>query len=242
MRHLVAWIIRVNISDEDLRRRGQTLIILTLGLISLALAFLPVGLASNQTLIPVLSISAITAMVGVIFLARAGRVNPGAYLLLFVVLAGATGSVAGNLASPSALFFLVLPILCTSILLPPIHIWSMLVLALAGSLLGFGLFPAEIRNDTNWRVILLTALLLQVVVALISFLGAQMVARALTTAAAARAEAEAANQALIASNASLETRVAERTAPRSSNSPMNGPLLPGNCRPASKPGVLPHPC
>ncbi|MCX7790627.1 MAG: STAS domain-containing protein [Chloroflexaceae bacterium] len=202
----------MNTSDEDRRRRGATLIVLAICLIGLALAFLPVSLATAQPSITSVISVAVALLVGTIALARSGRVNLGASLLLFVVLAGATGSMAANPNAPTGPFFLILPVLCASILLPPIHIWSMLVLTMTGSLLGFSFFPAEVRNDTNWRVILLTAMILQVIVALISFLGAQMVARALVTAAAARAEAEAANRALTASNASLEARVAERTA------------------------------
>lgn len=212
MQRLGSWIIRVNTSDEDRQRRGQTLIILGIGLIALALASIPLSVIAGQPSALFISSSAFVLLVGVIILARAGLVNPGAYLLLLVLLAGIIGSIADRPATPNGLFFMILPILCASILLPPIHIWSTLVLALAGVLLGYGLLPANLRDDRYWRVAALSAPLLMGMTALVSFLGARMVTRSLAVANAARAEAEAANQALTASNASLEARVAERTA------------------------------
>ncbi|MCS6880996.1 MAG: STAS domain-containing protein [Oscillochloridaceae bacterium] len=212
MQRLGSWIIRVNTSNEDRQRRGQTLIILGIGLIALALAAIPLSMIAGQPSALFISASALVLLVGVIILARMGRVNLGAYLLLFVLLAGIIGSFVARPVTPNGLFFMILPILCASILLPPIHIWSTLVLAMAGVLLSFGLLPANLRDDRYWRVAALSAPLLMAMSALVSFLGARMVKRSLTMAHAARAEADAANQALAASNVSLEARVAERTA------------------------------
>ncbi|MFQ3662859.1 MAG: hypothetical protein SNJ69_10755 [Chloroflexaceae bacterium] len=135
--------------------RPDTLIMLTIGLLALGLASVPVILITSQALTLLISASAMLVLVGVIILARAGRVNPGACLLLFVVLAGATGSIVSSPNAPGDQFLMILVILCASILLPPIHTWSALVLTLAGSLLAFGLLAAEFRDSAHWRLILL---------------------------------------------------------------------------------------
>lgn len=111
MQRLGSWIIRVNTSDEDRQRRGQTLIILGIGLIALALASIPLSVIAGQPSALFISSSAFVLLVGVIILARAGLVNPGAYLLLLVLLAGIIGSIADRPATPNGLFFMILPIL-----------------------------------------------------------------------------------------------------------------------------------
>ncbi len=213
MNNLATWIVRVNSPDENVRRRGKQLIIIALGLMILALALIPVIIATVYTTMGLVWLSgAAIAFAGVVLLGRAGQVNLGAYILIGTTLLVISGSLPTSNNQPNGIFFMVLPVLCAGVLLPPVHVWGVLALAIVGSGIGFGLLPPELRVSMIWRQSILSAPLLLSVVALITFLSARTTSRALGTAEAARAEAEAASEALAASNSALEARVEERTA------------------------------
>lgn len=213
MDNLATWLVSVNSPDEDVQRRGKLLIIIALSLVVLALALILVVLANvYTTMLLVWMTGGTIACASVVLLGRAGLVNLGAYLLIGTMLLVISGSLPTSNNQPNALFFMILPVLCAGVLLPPVHVWGVLALTIVGSGIGFGLLPPEARNSVLWRTSMLSAPLLTSMVALITFLSARTTRHALGAAAAARAEAEAASAALAASNTSLEARVEERTA------------------------------
>lgn len=211
-----AWgdrITAVRSSDEEIRRRGQMLIIIAIDMALLALAFVPVLLATTRS-VPAMVTVVVGAIifVGVALLGRAGRVTAGAYLLIGVTLAAITGSIVSEGGSSNTPFYMILPVLFAGVLLPPRHIWVVLALAIAGIVGAAGLLPAEQRADPAWSQAILGAPMLLLLVALITYLSARGMLRALAAARQARAEAETAGQTLAASNTQLEARVEERTA------------------------------
>lgn len=209
---LATWLVSVNSPDEDVQRRGKLLIIIALGLVVLGLALILVVLANvYTTMLLVWMTGGTIACASVVLLGRAGLVNLGAYILIGTMLLVISGSLPTN-NDPNELFFMILPVLCAGVLLPPTHVWGVLALAIVGSGIGFGLLPPEARNSVLWRTSILSAPMLTSMVALITFLSARTTRRAIGAAAAARAEAEAASAALAASNSSLEARIEERTA------------------------------
>lgn len=213
MRMWGAALTTVHSSDADTQRRGRVLIIVAIGMAVLALAFVPVILSTTGGTVE-LAIIAIATVVFIVaaLLGRAGRVTLGAYLVIGVSLLGVTGGMLGGTSTANTPFYMILIVMLAGALLPPMQIWGMLVASILGIALGFTLLPAELRTGLAWRQASVGAPLLLIVVALLAFLSSQGASKALAAARQARDEAEQANAALAASNASLEARVEERTA------------------------------
>ncbi|HEY0604077.1 MAG TPA: STAS domain-containing protein [Herpetosiphonaceae bacterium] len=194
--------------DPEIRRRGRNTVILALGLIIFALLFLPVTFEQGNVLVAQLILSVgIVILLGVIWLARKGRVTEAALLLIITSLAGFAVGIVTNPIFSSSSFLISLPILMASVTLRPRQLWPILVICEVILVLGYVVFPkSQISNN-----IIVGIILMPVLVALMGFLGAQSTALALQSAQTARSEAEAAAQALEASNANLEATVSERT-------------------------------
>lgn len=212
MQRIGAWLIHVDVSDDDRQRRGRLLIVLTLGLMAVSLVSVPLVTLTRETHLVMPLLASIAAYVGIIVLAYFGWINVGAYLLIGMLLTGTTWLTLQFGQTPASLFFMAIPILCSSVVLQPFYTWAVLLLAMGCVWLIFHNLPDDFRDTGYWRLTLIPLFNLLTVVSLISFLSAWMMQRILAMATAARREAEAARQALAASNASLEAQVAERTA------------------------------
>lgn len=214
MQRIGAWLIHVHVdvSDDDRQRRGRLLIVLTLGLMAVSLVSVPLVTLTRETHLVMPLLASIAAYVGIIVLAYFGWINVGAYLLIGMLLTGTTWLTLQFGQTPASLFFMAIPILCSSVVLQPFYTWVVLLLAMGCVWLIFHNLPDDFRDTGYWRLTLIPLFNLLTVVSLISFLSAWMIQRILAMATAARQEAEAARQALAASNASLEAQVAERTA------------------------------
>lgn len=206
----------VRSADADTRRRGSNLIILALGMAALALAFAPfsLGMPNANIALALIGVSTVT-FISVAFMGRAGFVTQGAWIMIGVIELAILAAVATNDPTTSGAatpFYLVLAILLASVLLPPVHIWTALVIALVGLALvtGIGGDGAGITGELR-RSVTNSALMLSMV-AVISFVSARGTLAALREAQAARTEAELASRGLSAANANLEHRVEERTA------------------------------
>lgn len=212
MDRLGAWIASVRAPDEDVQRRGRLLNILALGMIMLSLVYVPISLITGYALLRIgqLLIMALAAA-GAFWLGRSGRITLGAYLLIGVLIYVVASSIPGRFFSANILFFTILPVLFADVLLAPIHIWNVLIITVVVSVVRVSQLPPGIRYSMSWNTAFYNAPLLLFAVALVSFLSARATIQTLRHLARARAEAEAASQALAASNAALETRVEERT-------------------------------
>ncbi|MFQ3662857.1 MAG: STAS domain-containing protein [Chloroflexaceae bacterium] len=207
------WLTKLYVPDEDTQRRRRVLNILALGLIVLSLSYVPIGLTTGYALLRIEQLLTIAvAAAGAYWLGRSGRVTPGAYLVIGVLIYVVASSIPGRFFSANILFFTILPVLFAGVLLAPIHVWNVLIITVAISVFRVSQLPPGIRYSMSWNTAFYNAPLLLIAVALVSFLSARATVQALRHLATARAEAEAANQALVASNADLEMRVAERTA------------------------------
>jgi len=213
MDRLGVWLTSLHVPDEDIQRRRRVLSILALGLIALSLSYVPISLITGYALLRIgqlLTVAAVAA--GAYWLGRSGRVTLGAYLVIGVLIYVVASSIPGRFFSANILFFTILPVLFAGVLLAPIHIWNVLIITVAISVFRVSQLPPGIRYSMSWNTAFYNAPLLLLAVALVSFLSARATVQALRHLAAARADAEAANQALAASNAALEMRIAERTA------------------------------
>lgn len=208
MRQFFDWLLTIAHSDSETRRRGGNVVIVALGLILLALLFTPLTLDQESLLFgPLIAVVGILILLGVIWLARKGRVTAAALLLVSTTLGDFGGSILGNPTFTSSAFLISLPVLIASVTLRPKQIWPILVICEIMLVVGYIVFPKS-QVSTN---IVIGIILLPGFVALMGFLGAQSTSLALQAAQAARNEAEAAAHALEASNANLEATVSERT-------------------------------
>lgn len=199
--------------DLDGLRRRRNVMIIGVGLALMAAVMLPTSLAQGAPAQASLILAAAVALfLGAAGLARAGQAGPAALLIVGVSIVANLVAMIVDPNTPSLPFFLVLATMLATVLLPPIHIWSVLVICLLGNALA-GVFFAPGRRDAElWSEAIANSSLLLIAVAVIGYLGASGITAALSQARVARDEAEAAGRALAASNATLEQRVEERTA------------------------------
>ena len=214
MQQFIGWILTINSADEDARRRGRNVVILALGLIAMAILFVPVVMLRSIVGPGVYATIAVAIglYAGVVMLARRGLVTLSALLFIateVIAVLGASFSTGQLSVGP---FFLVLALLIASLTLRPWQIWPVLAAITVGLFATiFALSSTPFAELYGYETIFGGVLLL-VVVALISFLGAKTTTGALRTADQARAEAERAAEALGRANLDLETAVGERTA------------------------------
>lgn len=208
MRQFFDWLLTIAHPDQETRRRGRNTVVLAFGLIIFALFFIPVIFEQENVLSGLLILSiGMPLLLGVIWLARKGRVTGAGLLLVITSLAGFGVGILTSPSFSSSAFLISLPVLMASLTLRPRQLWSIFAICEVILVLGYIVFPkSQVSSDIIVGIILLPAL-----VALMGFLGAQSTSLALDAAQAARSEAEAAAHALEASNANLEATVSERT-------------------------------
>ncbi|HMQ32506.1 MAG TPA: hypothetical protein PKD53_17370, partial [Chloroflexaceae bacterium] len=200
--------------DADTRRRGANLIMLGLGMALLALTLSVISTArGNAASNPALLAGVAVLFLGAAALGRAGHVGAGAWLIIAVSVLGTLSYLGEGTTALSAISYLVLAVLLAGVLLPPAQIWLVLGLCLVGVPAALRLGPSATPVSAATIAELASPLLLLVMVATIGFVSATGVVTALRQAQAARREAEAAGEALAATNAALERRCLEATAP-----------------------------
>lgn len=194
------------------KRRGRILVTLCLGVIGMLLSvgtaltllqpspgrFINLGLA-----ILVFTIAGV--------LGRKGYVTAGAYVVIGASGIGSLSGVFLNPTSPFNIFYLIIGVLLASVLLPPRQIWIVLGLCLVSIVGVMATIPSEIQATINLGLAAAHLTVLLTVSAFISFIGARSLTAALETADIARKQAETISQQLSAANATLESRVEERT-------------------------------
>ena len=200
------WAATPTVKDEELRRRGFLVVI-----VSAALALLALVLGINSLLIDQSSVAtAITLLsaatgIACAAMARSGIARPAAYLVTWFPCLGILAVLVTN-PSPTAVFFLSIPLLLASIVLSSLQILPVLLLGL-----GVALFGAS-RGGGIETGGYLPALFFVAMIGALAYLGAWSVERALRRAHDAGRAIEQANEALHGANSDLESRVARRTA------------------------------
>jgi rsbT co-antagonist protein RsbR len=177
-------------------------------LIPLAL-FIPQGLA----VLGLLAIGLI-AYATVLALARRGHVTAGGWLMVAMLTLGTLSGLAGFSSSSQffgGIYFLVLPLLVSSLVLRPTQIWVVLALVLIGIGVLVVFTSGAMLPDPVAALTFFSTLLLLIIVALLGFLSGKSVADALAEARATRLTAESTAAELARINAELELRVDDRT-------------------------------
>lgn len=205
-----AWLFDIRSSDEDVRRRGQIVVILALVNCTLAFLMVPVTLTGTSPTALILLISVII-QVGVIFAARAGMVSLGGAIIAIVT---ALGILAGIMIDPArylAPFFLVLPVLIAGLTLRPWQVWLVALACIGGEIAAVGLLPVDPLESTLRLQVTASTSLLVLTAAALSFVAARSNSAFLLNLIRSRAETEHARRALELVNNVLEQRIDERT-------------------------------
>lgn len=199
--------------DDDLRRRGQNLLIVLWGLMAIALLSVPGSLAGGRVgpLINAIGVIPLGALLA--WLTHRGRVGMVATIMIVTnTLSLMLVPVFGSAEFSVIAYYFIINIFIAGIVLRPGAVWAVLALNIAALALTAALVreipqvaPSILLTGTNVGLLLVFA-------TMIAILSNSTTLRALSEARQARAEALQASQALVESNASLERLVAERTA------------------------------
>jgi rsbT co-antagonist protein RsbR len=213
MRQFFNWLLTINSPDEDVRRRGRNVTIITLGLIALCLlSALLLLFAPAPAVTFAIIVIALAIYIGVLLLARRGHVTLGAIVLILEIILALFGSIWSVQSLSVTPYFFVLPLLIAGLTIRPWQIWIVLACIVAGLFAAILVFPGNPLNVFESSTTAYGSVLLLGIVALMSFLGAKSTSTALSIAEDARRQAETAAQTLSQVNIDLEATVAERTA------------------------------
>jgi rsbT co-antagonist protein RsbR len=193
-------------SDENLRRQGFLVIIVS---ITVTLLSLVLGLNSVRSaglgLTAALTLSSALVYLVCAGMARYGIVRPAALLVTWVPWLVIMTAMLNN-PSSMTLSFLSIPILLASITLSSLQILPVSLLGLAIALVA--ITRGETPGDESFTV----AFSFVLMISALAYLSAWSVERALGSTREARRELELSNKALNTTNSDLEARVVERTA------------------------------
>lgn len=214
MSSLFTWLVTIHSPDEDIRRRGRILVILSLGLIILAIVMLtPAFFAPDALPIIVVSTIYIGIFAATLQLGRRGYVTLGSFILCgIILLANLIGLGTNPTGFIEPAYFLVLPMLVAGLLLRPHYIAIVLVITLAGLGGALLLNPAAPLSTPSGQFTAISLGFLLLLVALISGISAYITGSALNATRFARSAAENTAAQLEQVNLTLEQRVQERTA------------------------------
>jgi len=213
MQNLIAQLTAVSSPDPDRQRRGRNLIIVSSGVILILIVVGGTLTALQPTIGRLINLGLAIFVFGMAaVLGRIGWVGTGGSILLAAIMLGSLSGFILNPTSPFNAFYTVLGLLLASLLLKPWQIWIVLGVYLIGVIVVYILLPPATREQLQLNLAFAHLTTLLIVSALLSFIGAQSLNAALNKAHQAQQQAEASYQQLLDVNASLETRIAERTA------------------------------
>lgn len=202
----------VTVGDADQRRRGQNLVTISLLLLGLVLASLPV-IATRAAPAPSLIANAIGVIVisMTIGLARRGKVDLASWILVGFSQVGVAVPLMLRPEVSSSIFYLLLPVIISGLVLRPWQVW--LVVGSTLAVIGVDVLitdPALFADPISFDLVVNTVLIIGSM-GTISFIGARINTQGFSEAAAARHEAERAAGQLQTMNTGLETAIAART-------------------------------
>lgn len=191
-------LVTITNADEDVRRRGRLIAILTLAMSGLAILFVPMVLLQPNAGSGLTAIGACLALyAGLLWLTHHGRITLAGYLLAGSVTVAALATMPFQNSVSTAPFYLVLAVLLAGVVLPARQIWLFMAFNLIALAVAIAFLPYNlIANGAGLQVVIGSALMV-LIGAFIGFLGANGTEQALAAArdharnaSAAQAEAE----------------------------------------------------
>lgn len=213
MASFLARLLEVRHPDADAQRRGRNVIIITIGVIAMSLASIPLVLIQPdpgpQLVGPVVG-SLIN--LGLILLARMGKVTAAAAGVVALLMLGLTLTPLASRQVGLVPQFMLVAVLIASVTARPWLVALTTVAAVGAIGLVGGALAGDPQKLPGTGEVLAVGAILAVMTGLLGALGAASTTRALREAREARERAEHAATALDEANRDLERRVAERTA------------------------------
>ncbi|NJN16843.1 MAG: STAS domain-containing protein [Oscillochloris sp.] len=207
-RPIISWLQQVttpDTSDDNLRRQGFLVVIVSLAITLLALLLgLRSIIAGDFTITTAIIFGGMLIYIACGVMARYGIIRPAAYLITWTPWLGIIIIIVTT-PNPTAIFFLSIPVLLASIVLSSLQTLPVTVLGLLITL--FMISRDVVVEDGNFA----SAIFFVVTISALAYLGAWSVERALQIAREASQALQGANQALHDANSDLENRVAQRT-------------------------------
>src|SRR5215211_1726920 len=176
MRRVLAKLLTIHADTSEVQQRGRAVVVLAIAMASVALIFVPVALILQSR--PQLSIAiemfAMVIFISAALLARGGRVDAGAGLLLGILIVTPLLVLVGGRSINIIPFALLFSVVIASLLLRPWQIWLVLVADLLGLVLALVYLWARgiILTEFDAAVVIVASVML-VMVAVVSFLGAR---------------------------------------------------------------------
>lgn len=196
-------------SDEDLRRRGQNLMIVLWGLMGVSVASLPVSIAYGRVGSVLNALVVLPLGLGLLALTAQGRVN---LVSIILVCANAASLVLvpvfGSAQFSVIAYYFVINLLVAGVVMRPSQIWATLALSLGALALTTALSWGARQEVTNVLIVAINTGVILIFAAVIAFIGAVTTARALREARQSREEAQRASAALAENLATLESQAA----------------------------------
>lgn len=214
MRTWINTLIATRATDPDVQRRALVVMQLIAMMLAANVLFLILALLSPEGGSPLIPIASSLCFIGAYALAQRGHASVAAWIVIGAFLTGALFAVA-NLdpgRGTNVGYFLTVLIVIASLTLPPLHLWLVTGGVAGGFLLTLTTTHPDLWNVPESRQAALNSSVLLVVIGLVSYIGARIARRAIREAQEARQMAERAQEELAQANASLEMRIAERTA------------------------------
>jgi anti-anti-sigma factor len=201
-------------TDPDAQRRALVVMQLIAMMLAANALFLGLALLSPDGGSPLIPVASSLCFIGAYALAWRGHVSAAAWIVILAFLTGALFAAASLDVERSVNvgYFLTVLIVIASLTLTPPQLWlvtggvvSSFLLALSLSHPDLWSLPDALQNAVNSSVLI-------VVVGLVSYIGARIARRTIREAQEARQMAERMQGELAQANATLEVRIAERTA------------------------------
>ncbi|WP_129628412.1 STAS domain-containing protein [Candidatus Oscillochloris fontis] len=200
-------------TDDDLRRRGQNLLIVLWILIAISLLSIPTSIIHGRVGSLLNTISVLPVAMLLLWMTHRGWVGWVTMIMLTIntmslILVPVFGSAEFSVIA----YYFIINTFIAGIVLRPIMVWGVLVLNIAALALTAVLAQQFPQEAPSLLVTSMNVGLLLIFATMIVILDSTTMMRTLSELRQARAETLHANQALAESNASLERLVADRTA------------------------------
>lgn len=205
MRYWLQQLFTPRNANENLRRQGRLVMIISLSITVVALMLGANAIQTNQPLrIIAVTLGGALVYISCAVMAHYGIVRPAAYLVTWFTFLGV---IANQLAdyTPIGIAFLCIPILIASLALSSRHM-------LPVALISLGVALAAARGDDPVETSSFYTMFFFIgMMSALAYVGAWTVERALQGAQDARGQLQQANDSLQITNSTLESRVTERT-------------------------------
>jgi anti-anti-sigma regulatory factor len=181
-------LITIQHPDPHVRRRGQSLAIIVLTMITLSFMLIPLVFIGAMQLSGMLVVGVSLLIYGLaLALAHRGHVALGGWIVAMCVTIGVTGSTFGDASivpalTYSGMVFLALSVLIVSLVMPSAHIWWALLINLAALAAAVALNRNVALTDPGVVIVVILSVILLVGVACLGYLGTRVTEQMLHTA------------------------------------------------------------